>query len=424
MQIIKQFLMENRNRLLCVLDGMCHPPRTGGDQAVFNALKIIQNHVQLHIIIVRGDKTNINIELLKEDLNNAEILFYDISHKNKYELINAVFNKARIFFLRLIRQNKNVVNREGLLSVSFNRNADLYDFLNAYIINNKIQIVQFEFARALYWAQAIYAPVKKIFVQHEIQYVVKKQRFHQRDVSSLEKIRYQIERNRELEAMNIYDAIITLSDDDKNRLLKDGVRAKIYSSFAKVQYRKKYSCNYSNAKNIDIVFVGPESHEPNRQGLSWFMSNVWNKVLCKFNNTAIHIVGKWSDKTQKEWKSKYSNIIFEGFVDDLSVILRDNILIVPIFEGSGIRMKILEAANVGTPFVSTTIGAEGLGFESGKNCMIANNENEFYNAIQFLLSSKDELDRLSKKAYEHAIDDFSDKRFVETRMKAYNGVLN
>ena len=36
--------MENRNRLLCVLDGMCHPPRTGGDQAVFNALKII--HVQ------------------------------------------------------------------------------------------------------------------------------------------------------------------------------------------------------------------------------------------------------------------------------------------------------------------------------------------------------------------------------------------
>lgn len=416
--------MENRNRLLCVLDGMCHPPRTGGDQAVFNALKIIQNHVQLHIIIVRGDKTNINIELLKEDLNNAEILFYDISHKNKYELINAVFNKARIFFLRLIRQNKNVVNREGLLSVSFNRNADLYDFLNAYIINNKIQIVQFEFARALYWAQAIYAPVKKIFVQHEIQYVVKKQRFHQRDVSSLEKIRYQIERNRELEAMNIYDAIITLSDDDKNRLLKDGVRAKIYSSFAKVQYRKKYSCNYSNAKNIDIVFVGPESHEPNRQGLSWFMSNVWNKVLCKFNNTAIHIVGKWSDKTKKEWKSKYSNIIFEGFVDDLSVILRDNILIVPIFEGSGIRMKILEAANVGTPFVSTTIGAEGLGFESGKNCMIANNENEFYNAIQFLLSSKDELDRLSKKAYEHAIDDFSDKRFVETRMKAYNGVLN
>lgn len=416
--------MENRKRLLCVLDGMCHPPRTGGDQAVFNALKIIQTHVQLHIIIVSGDKTNINIELLKEDLNNAVILFYDISHKNKYELINAVFNKARIFFLRLFRQNKNVVNREGLLSVSFNRNADLYDFLNAYIINNKIQIVQFEFARALYWAQAIYAPVKKIFVQHEIQYVVKKQRFHQRDVSSLEKIRYQIERNRELEAMNIYDAIITLSDDDKERLLKDGVRAKIYSSFAKVQYRKGYSCNYSDAKNIDIVFVGPESHEPNRQGLSWFMSNVWNKVLSKFNKTAIHIVGKWSEKTQKEWISKYSNIIFEGFVDDLSVILRDKILVVPIFEGSGIRMKILEAANIGTPFVGTTIGAEGLGFESGKNCIIANNENEFLNAIQLLLTSKDELERLSKKAYEHAIDNFSDSRFVETRMNAYNGVLN
>ena len=78
---------------------------------------------------------------------------------------------------------------------------------------------------------------------------------------------------------------ITLSDDDKERLLKDGVRAKIYSSFAKVQYRKGYSCNYSDAKNIDIVFVGPESHEPNRQGLSWFMSNVWNKVLSKFNKT-------------------------------------------------------------------------------------------------------------------------------------------
>lgn len=416
--------MKSAINLLCVLDGMNHPPKTGGDQAIFNALRIIQNEVNLHLVVICGNMHNINKDALKYDLNRTKISFYDIQHKNTYELINAICNAIRRKIQSLAGQNECVSEREGVLDTNLERYANAFDFINNYIITNNIQIVQFEFARALYWGQAIYAPVKKVFVQHEIQYVVKKQRFHGRSISNIEKIRYQIERCKELEAMNGYDAIITLSEDDKCRLTNDGIRTKIFPSFAKVQYRQGKLSTFQHNNNIDLIFVGPESHQPNHQGMTWFMENVWNKLHLKYPKICVHIVGNWTTKTKEKWDAQYPNVVFEGFVDNLSKTLQDRILIVPIFEGSGIRMKILEAVNIKSPFVSTTIGAEGLGFISGQNCLIADNAKDFCNAIDKLLTSKEYLMKIALNGFLYAREAFSDERFLSTRINAYQEILN
>lgn len=415
--------METKINLLCVLDGMNHPPRTGGDQAVLNALNIMQYNVNLHLLVVHGTSNNISFDKLQHKLCKAKISMYNIGLKNKYEWINAFFYKVRRNVQILAGQKSEILLREDILSTNFKRYAYLYKFMNEYITQNRIDIVQFEFARALYWGGAIYVPVKKVFVQHEIQYIVKAQRFHGRNLTSLEKIRCQIERDSEIDAMNHYDAIITLSEDDTEKILKDGVYTNVFSSFAKVQYRKGYLSDFKKCKKIDLVFVGPSSHEPNSQGMSWFVENVWNKISLTFPDVRLHIVGKWDEHISSKWKKLYSNIIFEGFIDDLGEMLCNKILIVPIFEGSGIRMKILEAANVGTTFVGTSIGAEGLGFVSGENCLIADNATDFFEALKLLLTSKEKLNIMAKNAYRHAITDFSDERFLATRMNAYLNIL-
>ena len=135
--------MKSKNNLLCILDGMCHPPRTGGDQAVFNALKLLQNHIELHLIVVGFNHENLKIEELKRDLNQTKITFYNIRLKNKYEVVNAIFDKARKTFMKFLGQNQNLTAREGILGVNLERYADLFDFINSYIISNHIQIVQF-----------------------------------------------------------------------------------------------------------------------------------------------------------------------------------------------------------------------------------------------------------------------------------------
>lgn len=56
-------------------------------------------------------------------------------------------------------------------------------------------------------------------------------------------------------------------------------------------------------------------------------------------------------------------------------------MIVPIRIGSGIRMKLLEASNLGIPFVSTTVGAEGLPFKHKQDCLLADSVDSFVECI-------------------------------------------
>ena len=76
------------------------------------------------------------------------------------------------------------------------------------------------------------------------------------------------------------------------------------------------------------------------------------------------------------------NITVTGYVEsvDLYYELCD-LMIVPLFVGSGQRIKIIEAFSRKMPVVSTSIGAEGLIFEDGRSIIIANNVSEFVEAI-------------------------------------------
>ena len=56
-------------------------------------------------------------------------------------------------------------------------------------------------------------------------------------------------------------------------------------------------------------------------------------------------------------------------------------MIVPLLSGGGMRVKIVEGMAMQKCIISTSIGAEGINFENGTNIIIANNQEEFYEAI-------------------------------------------
>ena len=121
--------------------------------------------------------------------------------------------------------------------------------------------------------------------------------------------------------------------------------------------------------------------------------------------------------------SKYPNISFLGFVDDLRSALQNTIMIVPITIGSGIRMKILEAANLGVPFISTSVGAEGIPLQNGTHCMIADSPSEFTNAI---LQLKDDKKRttLIQNAHQLIKKNYSMEALRQNRLDIYSSIFN
>jgi glycosyltransferase involved in cell wall biosynthesis len=150
-----------------------------------------------------------------------------------------------------------------------------------------------------------------------------------------------------------------------------------------------------------LVFLGPEVHFPNLDGVDWFLNNCWHKLLKNNPRLRFSILGKWSDEA-KIMFSGFRNVTFEGFVEDLSSVMKGSIMIVPLRIGSGMRMKILEGAAWHVPMVSTSIGAEGLPMKNMENCILADTSGEFIDGI-LTLAADNNLQNMFVKHAKHII---------------------
>jgi glycosyltransferase involved in cell wall biosynthesis len=135
-----------------------------------------------------------------------------------------------------------------------------------------------------------------------------------------------------------------------------------------------------------LLFCGSLDYGPNKEGIIWFANEVWPLVLKQFKNATLTIIGRNPSRDTISFFSGIQGINFIGPVKDVRLFYKEcTISIVPIFTGSGTRLKILEAMALGIPVVSTSKGAEGIDIEDGKNIVIADNKTVMYKSICYLL---------------------------------------
>jgi len=90
---------------------------------------------------------------------------------------------------------------------------------------------------------------------------------------------------------------------------------------------------------------------------------------------------------------------FTGYVQDIRPIVAGSaVCVVPLRQGGGTRLKILEAMALGTAVVSTSKGAEGLDVMDGVHLLIADDPAAFASATRSLLQDAGLRDRLVTNA--------------------------
>lgn len=95
-----------------------------------------------------------------------------------------------------------------------------------------------------------------------------------------------------------------------------------------------------------------------------------------------------------------SKIIVTGEVTDVKPYFQQaNIMVVPLFQGGGTRLKILEAFASGCPVVSTSKGAEGLIVNEGEHLLLADNISDIIDAVDKIWSDVTLSQKLAHSAY-------------------------
>ena len=142
-----------------------------------------------------------------------------------------------------------------------------------------------------------------------------------------------------------------------------------------------------------IAFSGNLEFPPNIAAVTWFASQVWPTLAEEFPDLEWRIIGK-GELFVRAITEGLVRVTLTGPVDDaVQELARAQVAVVPIFSGSGTRLKILEAWAAGTAVVSTALGAEGLDAEGAY--LQADSRVAFINAIRELLTSNSERDRIA-----------------------------
>ncbi len=174
-----------------------------------------------------------------------------------------------------------------------------------------------------------------------------------------------------------------------------------------------------------ILFIGNFRHPPNLEAVEFLCKKIIPKVNPELlKKHPLFVVGNELSQQVFEIGRDLSNTKMVGWVPSLVPYLQNvRLTVVPLLNGAGTKTKLIQALTVGTPTVSTSIGAEGLELHDGKELLIADDATAFARRIEILLTDKAVWEGLSRQGREHISSRHGSQVVAASFIKAVNAAL-
>jgi glycosyltransferase involved in cell wall biosynthesis len=218
--------------------------------------------------------------------------------------------------------------------------------------------------------------------------------------SAARRLAYQIEATKmaryERRALPKFHHVIAVSEHDRQQMLAMSPQCAISVVPTGVDTQQYAVAPPATADPPRIIFTGSMDWEPNIDATVYFCQEVFPRVRAEFPSAQFRIVGRNPHTRVKQLTC--DSIKVTGTVPSVSEYLRDaTLVVVPLRIGGGTRLKIFEAMAMGKAVISTSIGAEGLDVQSGRDLILADDAAAFAEAIVLLLR-----DAALRRQYEQA----------------------
>jgi glycosyltransferase involved in cell wall biosynthesis len=258
-------------------------------------------------------------------------------------------------------------------------------------------------------------PVRRIISVHECYYLARLKAFRQNSLG-LGKLKEAINlkglKKYEFDMYRQADKVLTLTHQDKKKLLDIFPELDIAVVPHGVDV-EDFSFYEHKERERSIVFVGNYLHYPNVDAVLNFYQEIWPRIKSQDREIMFYVVGQ-GPPPEIQSLSQDDAIIVIGRVDDVRPYLKKGrVFICPVRLGGGFRGKILEAMAVGTPVVSSSLGAEGVPAVQRENIIVADNPEEFSQGILNLMNDDKLFDRIRKQARKLVEEKFAWQKGVE-----------
>ncbi len=225
----------------------------------------------------------------------------------------------------------------------------------------------------------------------------------------------------EIAQLKNYDLLLAMTQKDSNYFSKLGYQGESLVTPIGLALRD-YPSFQPTYEQPAISFIGSLDWVPNQEGLSWFLNEVWADLRRLFPTLEIHIAGR----NTPEWifQKAGNGVVVHGEVPNAQAFLKKYpMTIVPLFSGSGMRVKILEGMAMARIVITTTLGLEGIPAKTEKSVLIADSKEAFIEKIRIIINDKPKALKMMRAARVFIEQHYDNKMIAKNVLKTFREVI-
>lgn len=222
----------------------------------------------------------------------------------------------------------------------------------------------------------------------------------------------------EVSVLNSFDGITVFTQTDLNMLRADNCQIPV-GVFPFGIDTDALIINQENLEMPSVFHLGSMDWLPNQEAMTWFIQEVWYDVSARFPSLHFYLAGRNIPVDFFDYNNQ-NNIRVLGEVENAHELMNNKaIMIVPLFSGSGIRIKILEGMALGKCIVATHLGAQGIEAKAGEEILFANTADEFKSQIAYLIENPTEITRIGNNAKDLVRTKYNNSLLIQQKLNFY-----
>ncbi len=139
----------------------------------------------------------------------------------------------------------------------------------------------------------------------------------------------------------------------------------------------------------DFVFIGNFLHEPNWNAVQYLKETIWTLIKKQLPTVVLNVYGAYPSQKVLQLHNAKDGFLIRGRAEDANEVVKQaRVVLAPLRFGAGIKGKLLEAMQCGTPSVTTSIGAESMQGDLAWNGFVEDIPEHFVNKAVELYQDK------------------------------------
>ncbi|WP_412560417.1 glycosyltransferase [Winogradskyella sp. MIT101101] len=127
-----------------------------------------------------------------------------------------------------------------------------------------------------------------------------------------------------------------------------------------------------------FITIGNFLHPPNYDAVLHLKQTIWPLIRRELPKAELHIYGAYESQKVSQLHNEKQDFLIKGFAEDVNEVMQKaKICLAPLRFGAGLKGKLVDAMQNGTPCVMSSIAAEGMFGEMEANGFIENDAKAF-----------------------------------------------